>query len=213
MLLLKITICNTWCGEEYFFSYVSLLPSIDNRKPFLLMLSSDSDLWNSSSSFSSPPDCSFCFLFFLLFLLSLALFELNLEASEELSESPPAPPAALGSLDSADAVTAAAATAAACHITEWIHVTQQTMTSKPLNFTSTEFLVPLIPEVTYKWYWWLQTEEKHNKQYIPGSELSWLCLSCSQYNAKEKISELTLIMKVQHGGFYLQIQKMGFEYH
>lgn len=96
---------HTWCGEEYLFSYVKRFPSMEKRNPFRLMLSSDSDLWNSSSSFSSPPDCSFCFLFFLRFLLSLALLELNLEASDELSESPPA---ALGSLECSEAVTAAA---------------------------------------------------------------------------------------------------------
>lgn len=101
----KNSTVRTWCGEEYLFSYVSLFPSMEKRNPFLLMLSSDSDLWNSSSSFSSPPDCSFCFLFFLRFRLSFALFELNLEASEELSESLPA---ALGSLECSDAVAAAA---------------------------------------------------------------------------------------------------------
>jgi hypothetical protein len=74
------------------------------------MLSSDSDLWNSSSSFSSPPDCSFCFLFFLRFRRSLALLELNLEASEELSESLPA---ALGSPECSEAVAAAA-----CYVEE-----------------------------------------------------------------------------------------------
>lgn len=83
---------------------------MEKRKPFLLMLSSDSDLWNSSSSFSSPPDCSFCFLFFLRFLLSFALLELNLEASDELSESLPA---ALGSLEWSEVVAAAA-----CYIEE-----------------------------------------------------------------------------------------------
>lgn len=83
---------------------------MEKRNPFLLMLSSDSDLWNSSSSFSSPPDCSFCFLFFLRFLLSFALLELNLEVSDELSESLPA---ALGSLECSEAVTAAA-----CYIEE-----------------------------------------------------------------------------------------------
>lgn len=100
----------TWCGEEYLFSYVRRFPSMEKRNPFLLTLSSDSDLWNSSSSFSSPPDCSFCFLFFRRFRLSLALFELNLDASEELSESLPA---ALGSLECSEAVVAAA-----CYIEE-----------------------------------------------------------------------------------------------
>lgn len=97
----------TWCGEENLFSYVSLLPSKEKRKPFLLMLSSDSDL-QTLSSFSSSPDCSFCFFFFLLFFSSFSLLELNLDATEELSEKTPNPPAPLKSLDSADVAAAAA---------------------------------------------------------------------------------------------------------
>lgn len=97
----------TWCGEENLFSYVSLLPSKGKRKPFLLMLSSDSDL-QTLSSFSSSPDCSFCFFFFLLFFSSFSLLELNLDATEELSEKTPNPPAPLKSLDSADVAAAAA---------------------------------------------------------------------------------------------------------
>lgn len=97
----------TWCGEENLFSYVSLLPSKEKRKPFFLMLSSDSDLW-TPSSFSSSPDCSFCFFFFRLFFSSFSLLELNFDATEELSEKTPIPPAPLKSLDSADAAAAAA---------------------------------------------------------------------------------------------------------
>ena len=97
----------TWCGEENLFSYVSLLPSKEKRKPFLLMLSSDSDL-RTLSSFSPSPDCSFCFFFFLLFFSSFSLLELNFDATEELSEKTPIPPAPLKSLDSAEAAAAAA---------------------------------------------------------------------------------------------------------
>lgn len=111
--------CCTWWGDVNLFSYVSWLPSVEKRKLFLLMLSSDSDLGNLSvSPLSSDSDISFCLLFFLLFLLSLALFELNFDASEELSKSSPNPPTPLKSLDATDA---AATAAVACQVTkQWI---------------------------------------------------------------------------------------------
>lgn len=97
-------------------SYVSWLPSVEKRKLFLLILSSDSDLGKLSiSPLPSASDISFCLLFFLLFLLSLALFELNFDASEELSKSSPNPPTPLKSLDATDA---AATAAVACQVTK-----------------------------------------------------------------------------------------------
>lgn len=118
----KIEWC-TWWGEVSLFSYVSWLPSVEKRKLFLLILSSDSDLGNLSiSPLSSASDISFCLLFFLLFLLSLALFELNFDASEELSRSSPNPPTPLKSLDATDA---AATAAVVCQ------VTKQSILSRP----------------------------------------------------------------------------------
>lgn len=117
--------CCTWWGEVSLFSYVSWLPSVEKRKFFLLILSSDSDLGNLSiSPLSSASDISFCLLFFLLFLLSLALFELNFDASEELSKSSPNPPTPLKSLDATDA---AATAAVVCQ------VTKQGILSRPKN--------------------------------------------------------------------------------
>lgn len=79
-------VSGTWLGVENLFSRARLWPSTPRWKLFLLMLSSDSDLDNlSSSPFSSPME-SFFWLFF--FLLSLALLELILDVSEELSERP-----------------------------------------------------------------------------------------------------------------------------
>lgn len=79
----------TWLGVDSLFSRARLWPSTPRWKLFLLILSSDSDLDNfSSSPFSSPLDSFFWFFFFLLFLLSLALLELSLDVSEELSEMP-----------------------------------------------------------------------------------------------------------------------------
>lgn len=60
------------------------MASIENRKLNLLILSSDSDLWNFS--------CSPLSFLFWRFILSLALLELSLEVPEEASEEgPPLP--------------------------------------------------------------------------------------------------------------------------
>lgn len=77
---------------------------MEKRKLDLLMLSSDSDLWNLSWAPLSSSS-SLCFLFFRLLRRSLALFELSLDVPEEDSEvSPPLP------LYSPLSVAAAAAT-------------------------------------------------------------------------------------------------------
>lgn len=77
---------------------------MEKRKLDLLMLSSDSDLWN----LSWPPlssSSSLCFLFFLLLRRSFALLELSFDVPEEDSEvGPPLP------LYSPLSVAAAAAT-------------------------------------------------------------------------------------------------------
>lgn len=81
----------TWLGEEHLFSYDSLLPSMEKRKLDLLMLSSDSDLWNLSRVPLSSSS-SLCFLFFRLLRRSLALLELSFDVPEEDSEAgPPLP--------------------------------------------------------------------------------------------------------------------------
>lgn len=77
---------------------------MEKRKLDLLMLSSDSDLWNLSRAPLSSSS-SLCFLFFRLLRRSLALFELSLDVPEEDSEvGPPLP------LYSPLSVAAAAAT-------------------------------------------------------------------------------------------------------
>lgn len=77
---------------------------MEKRKLDLLMLSSDSDLWNLSQTPLSSSS-SLCFLFFRLLRRSLALFELSLDVPEDDSEvGPPLP------LYSPLSVAAAAAT-------------------------------------------------------------------------------------------------------
>ena len=77
---------------------------MEKRKLDLLMLSSDSDLWNLSRAPLSSSS-SLCFLFFRLLRRSLALFELSFDVPEDDSEvGPPLP------LYSPLSVAAAAAT-------------------------------------------------------------------------------------------------------
>lgn len=64
---------------------------MEKRKLDLLMLSSDSDLWNLPQTPLSSSS-SLCFLFFRLLRRSLALFELSLDVPEDDSEvGPPLP--------------------------------------------------------------------------------------------------------------------------
>ncbi len=78
---------------------------MEKRKLDLLMLSSDSDLWNLSRTPLSSSSSSLCFLFFRLLRRSLALFELSFDVPEDDSEvGPPLP------LYSPLSVAAAAAT-------------------------------------------------------------------------------------------------------
>lgn len=104
----------TWLGEEHLLSYESLLASMEKRKLDLLMLSSDSDLWNLSQT-PLPSSSSLCFLFLRLLRRSFALFELSLDVPEEDSEvGPPLP------LYSPLSVAAAAATCQPMGAQTWL---------------------------------------------------------------------------------------------